>query len=107
NAQNADEVPQVLIAEVQILHHEGKKRSDDPAIETYQAEPEAQQSDCFPLVRFIERARFLDSQVFHLKRYARLDANKPAGEAGHLARDLTLRRLRGGANSRTIFSTQT
>src|SRR5262245_8251246 len=50
NTQNADEVAEILIIELQVAHHRGKQRRQDHAVEPDEPETECQQQYGFPLV---------------------------------------------------------
>jgi hypothetical protein len=50
DGERAGNVPEVLIVEMQIRHHDGKERHDHEPVDTDQSEAERQQGHGFPLV---------------------------------------------------------
>ena len=52
-AERADEIAEVLIVEVQVLHHRREQRRDDPAVQADEAEAEREQDHDLQLVALV------------------------------------------------------
>jgi len=57
-AEDSDEVAELLVAQAEVFHHRGEERGDDPAVKTDEAKAEAEECDGFPFVGCVPLLRF-------------------------------------------------